>query len=737
MHEGSVGPLAPPHHETEAVAVPAKLKRLAMNLWWTWHPEVIAIFRDLDPELWREVNHNPILLIQRLGEDGLRERARVGAIEARINEAAHRLETYLRGEDAWARPRASKLRVWPVAYFSFEFGLHESMPTYAGGLGVLAGDHLKSASDLGVPIVGIGLLYTEGYFRQRLDADGLQHEEYIPIDNSELPIEPIYGSDGQRLKVEVPIVDRRPKVQVWRAMVGRSELYLLDSNIPENSKEDRALTGRLYQAGPTTRIRQEIALGIGGMRVLAALRKMPGVVHCNEGHSAFALLEWARLHMVWEGVGFDKARDHVGRRAIFTTHTPIPAGHDYFSPELFEEHLGYLANDLGLSLRDFMALGRINPDDAAEPVCMTVLTLKIAHRSNGVSALHGRVSRNMWRPLWGMRSEQEVPIGHITNGVHVPSWISPPMYQLFERHLGVGWTDELEKLLSRERLTKISHSELWEVHQITKSSLIGFVRRRLEAQRQYRGEPSASIEDARQRLDPNALTIGFARRFAAYKRATLLFRDMDRLARIVTNDDRPVQFVFAGKAHPANEIGKKNIQAIVEMSRDPRLKGRIVFIEDYDMSVGRHLVQGVDVWLNNPLKPLEASGTSGQKVVLNGGLNLSVLDGWWAEAYDGSNGFAIGYGGYHPDQEEQSRRDARALYEVLENEVIPLFYDRDDNGIPQRWLEMVKWAMRTLGWRFSADRMVIDYFTEGYLHAAAAESCDARSFRALGGEHGN
>lgn len=732
MHEAMLGTSSPMFIESDTAGLLSKLRNLAMNLWWTWHPEVVAIFRDLDPDVWRDVNHNPILLLQQLSEQQLIERTREGAIEARINEAAYRLATYLKGDDAWARPRASKLRVWPVAYFSFEFGLHESLPTYAGGLGVLAGDHLKSASDLGVPIVGIGLLYTEGYFHQRLDADGWQNEEYAPIDKSRLPIEPVYGLDGKRLMIEVPIVNRAPKIQVWKAMVGRSELYLLDSNVPENCKEDRQLTGRLYEADPTTRIRQEIVLGIGGIRTLAAMHKMPAIVHCNEGHSAFALLEWIRLHMVWEGVGFDKSRDHVGRRAIFTTHTPIPAGHDYFSPDLFREHLGYLQRELGLSARDFFGLGRINPDDPSEPFCMTVLTLKIAHRSNGVSALHGRVSRNMWRPLWGMRSEQEVPIGHVTNGVHVPSWIAPAMYQLLERHLGVRWTDHMEALLTRERLARISDEELWEAHQISKNRLIGFTRRRLEAQAQYRGEPADRIEEARQRLDPNALTIGFARRFASYKRATLLFHDPDRLARIVGNDERPVQVLFAGKSHPANDIGKQYIQKLVAMAADPRFKGRIVFIENYDMGVGRHMVQGVDAWLNNPLKPLEASGTSGQKIVLNGGLNLSVLDGWWAEAYDGSNGFAIGYGGYHPDQEEQSRRDARHLYEALENEVIPTFYERNDRGIPHRWLEMVRWSIQTLGWRFSADRMVLDYFTQLYLPAAGAASCDTRTFRALG-----
>jgi starch phosphorylase len=729
MSAGSAGTIQSVH--SDIADLPEKLTRLARNLWWTWHPEVVTIFRDLDPELWREVNHNPILLLQRMDPDRLAQRAREQGLEGRILDVARGLDLYCRGEDTWARTRVSKLRVWPVAYFSFEFGLHECLPTYAGGLGILAGDHLKSASDLGVPIVGVGLLYTEGYFQQRLDADGWQHEEYSPVDKGSLPLEPVLTPGGDRLLIDIPILDRIAKLQVWRARVGRSELYLLDSNLPQNTPEDQQLTGRLYEAAPKTRIRQEIALGVGGIRTLAAIGRMPGVVHCNEGHSAFALSEWLRLHMIWEGVGFDQARHHVGRRAIFTTHTPIPAGHDHFDPELAKQHLGFLAEGMRLSMHDLLGLGRVNPKDTVEPFCMTVLALKIAHRANGVSALHGRVSRNMWRPLWNHRSEQEVPIGHITNGVHVPSWLAPPMYQLYERHFGSDWTQQMERLLTWKHVSQISDEEFWEAHQISKERLIQFVRRRLAAQRQYRGEPQPRIDEALQRFDPGALTIGFARRFAEYKRATLPFHDLDRLERILTHDKRPVQIIFAGKAHPANEIGKRNIQRIVGWSRDPRFRGRVAFIENYDMGVGRHLVQGVDVWLNNPLKPLEACGTSGQKVVLNGGLNLSVLDGWWAEAYDGSNGFAIGYGGYHPDQAEQFRRDAAMFYDVLEKEVVPLYYERDEHGIPHRWLERVRWAVATLGWRFSADRMVADYFTQDYLPADGAVSCDARSFRAL------
>lgn len=711
------------------------LHRLAHNLWWTWHPEAVALFRDLDPRLWRDLNHNPVLMLQRIDPSKITRKAHDMAMESRISEVVRQLDAYCQNQDAWATVQASKLRVWPVAYFSAEFGIHESLPTYAGGLGLLAGDHLKSASDLGVPIVGVGLLYAEGYFRQRLDETGWQEEVFEPIEMDRLPLRPVLTPDSDRpLTVEVPVEGRPVSLRVWEATVGRVSLYLLDSNVESNAEQDRRLTGRLYDADPVTRIRQELILGVGGIRALAALNKMPGALHMNEGHTAFALLEWMRLHMAWEHVGFDRARDHVGRRAIFTTHTPIPAGHDRFDPELAENTLGFLRRELGLTAEEFLRLGRVDPDNPQEPFCMTVLALKVSHRSNGVSALHGRVSRNMWRPVWNMRSEPEIPIGHITNGIHVRGWIAPQMYHLYQRHLGPDWLENLHDLQTRRRIADISDRELWETHQEVKRNLLRFVHRRTEARALRCGQSHAPDHTIRQPLDENALTIGFARRFAPYKRASLIFSDIARLSKMLSDSNRPVQFIFAGKSHPANEEGKKIIQKIVRYSEQDPIGKHIVFVEDYDISVGRHLVQGVDLWLNNPLKPLEACGTSGQKVIMNGGLNLSVLDGWWAEAYDGHNGFAIGYGGYHPDQDEQFRRDADALYEILENQVIPTFFDRDETGTPRNWLKMVKWAIVSLGWRFSADRMVLDYFRKTYLPAAGAMPCDNRENRSLRAE---
>lgn len=707
--------------ETPEASYHDKLRELAYNLWWTWHPEVVSIFRDLDPELWRDVNHNPVLFLKRTDPEELDRRARDVALESRIHDTVNRLNAYL-APRAPALRMASKLRIWPVAYFSAEFGLHECLPTYAGGLGILAGDHLKSTSDLGVPLQGVGLLYAEGYFRQHIDKEGWQKENYPTVQIEDLPISPVMDLNGNRLFVEISLPDRSVQLQLWEAQVGRTSLCLLDSNVPQNKPDDRKLTGRLYAADAKIRLLQEIVLGIGGVRALAAMQRMPGVVHLNEGHSALALLEMIRLQMVWEGVPFERARDHVARRTVFTTHTPVPAGHDHFAPGLFFEYVQFMCKELGLGEKELLALGRVDPEDKSEPFCMTVLALKVSHRANGVSALHGRISRRMWRPLWGMRAEQEIPIGHITNGVHVQSWIAPDMYHLFERYLGHNWTERMAEPSAWDRLTEVRDEELWGTHELLKGHLINFARRRVAQQRLRRGEPQKRIAEAQKLLDPRALTIGFARRFASYKRPALLFDDMDRLLRIMSDPNKPVQCIFAGKAHPADELGKRIIQKVVEYSEDPRLAGRLVFIEDYDISVGRHLVQGVDLWLNNPQRPLEACGTSGQKVVFNGGLNLSILDGWWSEAYDGNNGFALGYGGSHPDSKEQRRRDAEHLYNALEYEVIPMFFNRPGGQVPIEWVARMKWALFTLGWRFNSDRMVWDYFNECYLPAAGASS---------------
>ncbi|WP_074317522.1 alpha-glucan family phosphorylase [Singulisphaera sp. GP187] len=700
-----------------------KLRELARNLWWCWQPNVVSLFRELDPQLWRSVDHNPIDFLKRLPAEVLDRRAAEMALDSRIDYAFRRLAEYLKNTDSWGTVYAANLRARPIAYFSAEFGLHESLPIYSGGLGVLAGDHLKSASDLGIPLIGIGLLYDQGYFRQSLDINGWQQEEYLNANPDLLPIETVTATDGTPLIISIETNNGVLKARVWRVNVGRTTLLLLDSNVPGNSESDLALTARLYGGDARVRIRQELLLGVGGVRVLNALGIHPSVLHLNEGHSAFAGLEMIRAEMEANEIPFGEAVRDVARMTVFTTHTPVAAGHDRFPASLVEENLGKLREALHLSYDDFMGLGRVYPTDLNEPYCMTVLALKLSRHANGVSALHGQVSRRMWHPLYPNRPEESVPIGHITNGVHVPTWIAPQMQLLYGRHLGPDWLKQARSPETWEAIEAVDDAELWETQQVLKARLIDFVRRRLIAQAQKRHEGDAAIQRAQSALDLNALTIGFARRFATYKRAGLVLQDVERLIEMVHSSDRPIQFIFAGKAHPEDHFGKELIQNIVRLTRKEELSHRIVFVEDYDINVARQLVQGVDVWLNNPRRPQEASGTSGEKALLNGALNFSILDGWWAEAYDGTNGFAIGYGQSHSVPSVQDERDYKALNETLTGQVIPLFYQRDADGLPRGWIKRQKNALRSLAWRFNADRMVMDYVQNCYLPAAGGQSC--------------
>ena len=699
-----------------------RLWSLARNLRWSWDHDTTSLFRDLDPLRWRELSHNPISLLSEMPLERLERRASELVLHGRINYAYRRQREYLQVDRTWGATHAGVLRPRPVAYFSAEFGLHESIPIYSGGLGVLAGDHIKSASDLDIPLVGIGLFYGQGYFRQRLDHSGWQQEEYLQTDINHLPMEPAIGKNGAPVVVAIETRGGAIAAKVWRVKVGRCDLLLLDSNVEGNAPEDRELTSRLYGGDGRCRIRQELLLGVGGFRALKAMGITPGVLHLNEGHSGFAVLEAFRSRMEEEGINFDQAMPRVSREVVFTTHTPVPAGHDRFSAGLIEEHLGPLRESLGLSHQRLMALGRENPDNSHEEFCMTVLGLKLSARANAVSALHGEVSRAMWTGLYPGRAEDDVPIGHITNGVHVPTWLAPQMFRLYGRHLGTAWHERSGDPGIWEGVEEVDDGELWETHLSLKSRLLDFVRRRAVEQAKYRGESAESLQRLGRVLSPDALTIGFARRFAIYKRANLILKDIEKLATMVNDPKRPVQFVFAGKAHPHDEPGKRVLQQIAELMRDPQFADKFVFVEDYDIDVGRHFVQGVDVWLNNPRRPLEASGTSGQKVVLNGGLNLSVLDGWWAEAYDGLNGFAIGNGRTHSNMDVHDTRDGEDLYRVLREEVIPLFYQRDRDGLPRGWIKRMKRTIRTLGWRFNADRMVMDYTTKCYVPAAGGTS---------------
>lgn len=711
-------------NSVSAQALYDKCQALARNLWWTWHPEVIGVFRDLDPIRWRQLDHNPMALLNEFTPERLETRAAEMVLLSRIHHAYRQLKKYMSNHQTWAATHAGVLGARPVAYFSAEFGIHESVPIYSGGLGVLSGDHIKSASGLGVPLVAVGLFYTQGYFRQRLDENGLQHEEYLDTRVENVPIEPATDPDGSPVTVNIQTRNGPLLARVWLMQVGRVRLFLLDSDVDGNKPEDRSLTSRLYGGDERTRIRQELLLGVGGVRALKALGITPGVYHLNEGHSAFAPLEVIRSRMEEDGLTFDDSLREVARQTVFTTHTPVPAGHDRFTDVDIEEHLGPLRDGLGISYDQLMGLGRVEPQNHGERFCMTVLGLKMSRYANAVSSLHGHVSRRMWANLWPWRSEEEIPIGHITNGVHTPSWLAWQMRQLYDRYFPAGWIYRMGEPEVWQGIYDVDPGELWETHCSLKNLLVAFVRRRLSRQCRRRGEGDESVEAARNVMNPDFLTIGFARRFATYKRANLLMSDIDRLVALVTNEHRPVQIVFAGKAHPKDEPGKALIQEIANLRHHANLQRHIVFIEDYDINVCRHLVEGVDIWLNNPRRPLEASGTSGQKVVLNGGLNLSVLDGWWAEAFNGTNGFAIGHGTAHVSDEIGDQRDAESLYRVLENQVVPLYYNRDIDGLPRKWISMMMSSIGSLAWRFSAHRMVMDYTKHSYVPACGGLSCD-------------
>lgn len=708
------------------VSLHEKLTQMSQNLWWSWQPEVVNLFAELDPQLWSLLDHNPVLLLQEFTPEQLDQRARELVLHSRVNWAYRRWHEYMQSSQTWGDTHAGVLGQRPVAYFSAEFGLHESIPIYSGGLGILAGDHLKSASDLGIPLVAVGLFYTQGYFKQSVNPDGWQQESYTQLQIDRLPLKPAVNRKGEEVRVSVSTRAGTIFAKVWELKVGRVRLLLLDANVAENSDEDRHLTARLYGGDVRTRIRQEVLLGIGGFRALSAMGVNPSVIHMNEGHSAFAGLEVIRSRIKEDEVSFEDAIRDAANTCVFTTHTPVPAGHDRFGAELIEEHLGPMRDELRLSHEALMGLGRVRPQDQNESFCMTVLAFKLSRRANAVSALHGIVSRRMWADLFPWCRDHEIPIGHITNGVHVPTWLAPQMRMLYDKVLPINWYRRTSDPQMWADFEAVSPGELWETHTTLKTGLISYVRNRQVSVAKRNNASAEVLQQLENVLDPQILTIGFARRFAPYKRAGLILRELDQLAELVNDPVQPIQIVFSGKAHPADEPGKRILQEIIRISRDPRFLGRIVFLENYDINRARHLVQGVDVWLNNPRRPLEASGTSGQKVVLNGGLNCSILDGWWAEAYDGTNGFAIGTGKTHVNPDVQDRRDADDLYRVLKEEVIPLYYDRDSDDLPQAWIKRMKRTITTLGWRFNADRMVMDYVRETYVPAAGGLSCEMK-----------
>ena len=697
-----------------------KLHKLTQNLWWTWKPEVRTIFRDLDLDLYHKAHRNPMSFLKLIAPEKLERRASDVDVPARVDRALRQLHEYLTPATTWGLTHTGAMRSRPIAYFCMEFGIHESLPIYSGGLGILAGDHLKSASDLGIPLVGVGLLYHEGYTSQVLNSDYWQQDVVEPFDIADLPLVHAKDRHGEPILVAVELPGRIVHAAVLEVLVGRIRLILLDTRVKQNDPQDVALAARLYGGDQRMRIEQELLLGVGGARALRALGITASVFHLNEGHSAFALLERARHRIQADGMDPHLALQEVASATVFTTHTPVDAGHDRFPADLAAEHLRTLAEGLKLPLVEVLGLGRVNPHDHGSPFLPTVLALKLSRRANGVSALHGVVSRKMWNHLYPGLREDAVPIGHVTNGVHLPTWLATEMNHLYESHLGVGYQSALTRPDTWAKIMGVSSAEIWETKQVLKARTMRFVRERHAKTRARLGLPE--IEPLP--LDPDALTIGFARRFVPYKRPDLLFTDLDRLDRLVNDPDRPVNLIFSGRAHPADNTGKGLIQKVAKLLEDPRFRHRILFIENYNIHVGRMIYQGIDAWLNNPQRPLEACGTSGMKVVLNGGLHISVRDGWWAEAYDGENGFAIGTGEIHANQAIQDERDAEDLFRLLEEEVVPLYYgNRNAAGVPRCWVERQKQSIRTLAWRFNADRMLQDYVQHLYLPAAVGSSC--------------
>jgi starch phosphorylase len=691
------------------------LQQLAYNMWWCWNHDTVSLFRRVDADLFEAVENSPVKLLSGLEQSRFEQLLKDDGFLASMDRIQEAFNQYMASstwfDENYAGKDAKNCR---IAYFSAEFGIHESVPTYSGGLGVLAGDHLKSASDLGVPLVGVGLMYREGYFRQYLNVDGWQQERYPENDFFNLPVTLETRPDGAPLLVSIPFPGRDVAVRVWRIQVGRVPLYLLDTNIPKNSPEDRQITGQLYGGDHEMRIRQEMVLGIGGIRALRALGKPPTVCHMNEGHSAFCGLERIRSLMEEHNLNFATAREAVAAGTVFTTHTPVPAGNDVFPSQLIETAFSSYLHQLKIDKQDLLGLGRQSPRDHNEPFCMTVLAIRLANMVNGVSKLHGAVSRKMWHAIWPDLPEPELPIISVTNGVHTASWLAPEMAQLYDRYLGTQWSQRPSEHSVWKRADHIPDAELWRTHERRRERLVAFARVRLRNQLRRRGATPAEVARADEVLDPEALTIGFARRSATYKRGTLIFRDVERLAAIINNKDRPVQLIFAGKAHPRDHGGKELIAEILHMARRPEFRRRVVFLEDYDMNVARYLVQGVDVWLNNPRRPLEASGTSGMKVCVNGGLNLSILDGWWVEGYQQDNGWAIGAGEEYSDLTYQDDVESRAIYDLLEQEIVPLFYTRTSDGLPRGWLRMMKRCISTICPVFNTNRMVQEYVEKCY-----------------------
>lgn len=696
-----------------------KLLDIANNLWWSWNSEFLRLFKEIDSDLWETVGKNPVKFLKLVSQDKLEDVAKDEEFLAKYDEVVNHFNSYMQTKETWFSKNYPNNANDLIAYFSAEYGIDEIIPIYSGGLGILSGDHLKSASDLGLPFVAVGLLYKNGYFNQKIDGYGTQKTEYTNIDLDNLPILPVKDENGEDLIIDVDFPDRKLYLKIWKIVVGRISLYLMDSDIDKNIAEDRVVTLRLYGGDQEMRIRQEIVLGMAGIKLLKRLGLKPSVYHMNEGHSAFLTLEVIKDAIEEKQVSFEVAKSICSARTVFTTHTPVPAGNDIFPIELMDKYFSNLWQKLGISREDFLRLGMKSSQGLEQGFNMGMLALRIAGKKNGVSKLHGAVSRRLFSDVWPNIAPDESPIDYVTNGIHTCSWLAPSMKKLFNQYLKPYWQDNIQDDETWNDIKNIPNKELWDTHTDRKKKLFALVKNNITTRLKSSGYNYEEINEIVSKLNPNALTIGFARRFATYKRATLIFRDIERLTQLLNNPERPVQLIFAGKAHPADKEGQDLIRYIHEVSMKPQFKGKIFLLENYNIAMSRYLISGVDVWLNNPRRPMEASGTSGQKASVNGVINFSVLDGWWAEGYNQKNGWTIGDNTEYQSYEEQDIADSESLYNTLENKIIPLYYEnKKEDGVSDAWMEMFKNSIISTGGRYSTSRMVIDYTRDYYMELA-------------------
>lgn len=693
-----------------------KLSEIANNLWWSWNTEFLRLFRKIDKDLWEKSGKNPIKFLKEVSQEKLETASKDIIFLHEYDKNVENFESYMESKDTWFANKYPENKKDLIAYFSAEYGLDETIPIYSGGLGILSGDHLKSASDLGIPLVAVGLLYKNGYFHQKINGNGEQETEYHDIDIHDLPIHPVKTEEGEDLIIYLKFPKRRIYLKVWQINVGRVKLYLLDSDIEKNNPEDRDVTLRLYGGDQEMRIRQEIVLGMGGVNLLTrALKLEPTIYHMNEGHSSFLILELIKNVIKEKQVSFEVARDIVSSQTVFTTHTPVPAGNDIFPISLVEKYFKDFWPRLAITREEFLKMGMKPCQDLENGFNMGILALKVAGKKNGVSKLHGAVSRELFADVWPEIAANESPIGYVTNGIHTCSWLSPNLKQLYNKYLIPYWQDKIQYDYVWEKIKNIPDEKLWEAHQARKEKLLNIVKNNVTERLRRSGYNYEDINSITSKLNPNALTIGFARRFATYKRATLIFKDLERITQILNNSDRPVQLIFAGKAHPADKQGQDLIKFIHDVSMMPQFKGKIFLLENYNIAMSRYLISGVDVWLNNPRRPMEASGTSGQKASVNGVINFSVLDGWWAEGYNQKNGWRIGFNSDYESYEVQDVTDSQNIYETLEQKIIPAYYNKEKNGISKEWLDYMKESIISTGGKYSTSRMLSDYTSQFYI----------------------